>query len=67
MVPTDDRGTEHAMGDLVTYALDGAIATITMDDGKVNVLSPAPSGTRPTRPQSGCPSRGRPWRCAGNG
>lgn len=55
------------MGDRVTYALDRAIATITMDDGKVNVLSPAPSGTRPTRPQSGCPSRGRPWRCAGNG
>ena len=28
------------MGDLVTYRLDGAIATITMDDGKVNALSP---------------------------
>lgn len=29
------------MPDLATYALDGSIATITMDDGKVNVLSPA--------------------------
>lgn len=27
------------MGTLVTYALDGPVATITMDDGKVNVLS----------------------------
>ncbi len=27
------------MGELVTYALDGAIATITMDDGKVNAFS----------------------------
>jgi enoyl-CoA hydratase len=29
------------MGELVTYSLDGGIATIAMDDGKVNVLSPA--------------------------
>ncbi|MEN3356105.1 MAG: enoyl-CoA hydratase [Mycobacteriales bacterium] len=29
------------MGSLVTYRLDGPIATITMDDGKVNALSPA--------------------------
>ena len=29
------------MADLVSYALTGSIATITMDDGKVNVLSPA--------------------------
>ena len=29
------------MTDLVTYALSDGIATITMDDGKVNVLSPA--------------------------
>ena len=29
------------MDTLVTYELDGRIATITMDDGKVNVLSPA--------------------------
>ena len=28
------------MGQLVRYAIDGAIATVTMDDGKVNVLSP---------------------------
>jgi enoyl-CoA hydratase/carnithine racemase len=28
------------MGTLVSYQLDGSIATITMDDGKVNVLSP---------------------------
>jgi enoyl-CoA hydratase len=28
------------MGDLVGYRLDGGIATIVMDDGKVNVLSP---------------------------
>src|SRR5579863_6037419 len=28
------------MEDLVTYQLDGAIATLTMDDGKVNALSP---------------------------
>jgi enoyl-CoA hydratase len=28
------------MGTLVSYRLDGPIATITMDDGKVNVLSP---------------------------
>src|SRR5262245_42615458 len=28
------------MGTLVTYRLDGRVATITMDDGKVNVLSP---------------------------
>ncbi len=27
------------MGELVTYALDGAIATITMDDGKANAFS----------------------------
>jgi enoyl-CoA hydratase len=29
------------MGTLVTYRLDDAVAAITMDDGKVNVLSPA--------------------------
>jgi len=29
------------MGDLVTYDVDGPLATITMDDGKANVLSPA--------------------------
>lgn len=29
------------MGGLVDYMLDGGIATITMDDGKVNALSPA--------------------------
>lgn len=29
------------MGPLVTYRLDGQVATITMDDGKVNVQSPA--------------------------
>jgi enoyl-CoA hydratase len=29
------------MGTLVSYALDGGIATIGLDDGKVNVLSPA--------------------------
>jgi enoyl-CoA hydratase len=29
------------MSERVTYQLEGAIATITMDDGKVNVLSPA--------------------------
>lgn len=29
---------------LVTYALDGGIATIVMDDGKVNALSPAMFG-----------------------
>jgi enoyl-CoA hydratase len=29
------------MGDLVTYVLDGPVATITMDDGKANALSPA--------------------------
>ena len=28
------------MGTLVSYQLDGSVATITMDDGKVNVLSP---------------------------
>lgn len=28
------------MGDRVTYHLDGRVATITMDDGKANVLSP---------------------------
>jgi enoyl-CoA hydratase len=28
------------MGMLVSYLLDGSVATITMDDGKVNVLSP---------------------------
>lgn len=27
--------------ELVTYALDGRVATITMDDGRVNALSPA--------------------------
>jgi enoyl-CoA hydratase len=32
------------MSSLVTYRLDGAIATITMDDGKVNALSPAMLG-----------------------
>ena len=29
------------MGELVKHSRDGSIATITMDDGKVNVLSPA--------------------------
>jgi enoyl-CoA hydratase len=29
------------MTELVRYALDGPVATVTMDDGKVNVLSPA--------------------------
>src|SRR5690242_16412870 len=29
------------MPELVSYAFDGKVATITMDDGKVNVLSPA--------------------------
>jgi enoyl-CoA hydratase len=29
------------MTELVSYAFDGKVATITMDDGKVNVLSPA--------------------------
>jgi enoyl-CoA hydratase len=29
------------MSELATYDLDGAIATITMDDGKVNALSPS--------------------------
>jgi len=29
------------MGTLVSYRLDDSVATITMDDGKVNVLSPA--------------------------
>jgi enoyl-CoA hydratase len=28
------------MGDLVTYRLEDAVATLTMDDGKVNALSP---------------------------
>ena len=28
------------MGTLVSYELDNSIATITMDDGRVNVLSP---------------------------
>jgi enoyl-CoA hydratase len=32
-------GDEHS--GRVTYRMDGSIATITMDDGKVNVLSPA--------------------------
>jgi enoyl-CoA hydratase len=32
------------MGSLVTYRLDGPIATVTMDDGKVNALSPAMLG-----------------------
>jgi enoyl-CoA hydratase len=30
--------------DLTSYALDGGVATITMDDGKVNALSPAMLG-----------------------
>lgn len=30
-----------AMPELITYRLDGPVATVTMDDGKVNVLSPA--------------------------
>jgi enoyl-CoA hydratase len=30
-----------AMSERVTYHLEGGIATVTMDDGKVNVLSPA--------------------------
>lgn len=29
------------MGSLVTYRFDGSVATITMDDGKVNAISPA--------------------------
>jgi enoyl-CoA hydratase len=29
------------MGSLVSYRLDGPVATVTMDDGKVNALSPA--------------------------
>jgi enoyl-CoA hydratase len=29
------------MGSIVTYQLDGPVATITLDDGKVNALSPA--------------------------
>jgi enoyl-CoA hydratase len=29
------------MGTLASYRLDGAVATITLDDGKVNVMSPA--------------------------
>src|SRR5438105_4665166 len=29
------------MGSLVSYQLEGSVATVTMDDGKVNVLSPA--------------------------
>ena len=29
------------MSDLVTYRLEDAVATITMDDGKVNVMSTA--------------------------
>jgi len=32
------------MPELTSYALDGAIATIAMDDGKVNALSPAMLG-----------------------
>ena len=32
---------EVALGSLVTYTLDGSTATIAMDDGKVNALSPA--------------------------
>jgi len=29
------------VGELVGYVLDGPVATVTMDDGKVNALSPA--------------------------
>jgi len=29
------------MSDLVTYRLEDAVATVTMDDGKVNVMSTA--------------------------
>jgi len=36
-----EREGRHAMTELVSYAFDGKVATITMDDGKVNVLSPA--------------------------
>jgi len=32
------------MADLLTYARSGPVATITMDDGKANVLSPAMLG-----------------------
>jgi enoyl-CoA hydratase len=31
---------EEAVGGLVTYTLEGSVATIAMDDGKVNALSP---------------------------
>jgi enoyl-CoA hydratase len=33
--------TSDDIGGLVTYACDGTVATVTLDDGKVNVLSPA--------------------------
>jgi enoyl-CoA hydratase len=33
--------TAEHIGGLVTYACDGKVATVTLDDGKVNVLSPA--------------------------
>lgn len=33
--------TTEDIGGLVSYASDGTVATVTMDDGKVNVLSPA--------------------------
>jgi enoyl-CoA hydratase len=34
------EGKPRVMGTLVSYQLEGPIATITMDDGKVNALSP---------------------------
>ena len=35
------------MGSLVRYDFDGSVARITMDDGKVNVMSPAMLGALP--------------------
>lgn len=40
-VPGTGRGEGFDMGTLVAYRLEDSIATITMDDGRVNALSPA--------------------------
>jgi enoyl-CoA hydratase len=39
--PVSLRAREKDMSNAVTYELSGSVATITMDDGKVNSLSPA--------------------------